>query len=123
MNRRSFIEKTALAAVGMSVPTIVPASVFGKNAPSNRITVGIIGTGRQGYGQNLQGTEQKAFGTKIPGLLDIADAQIVAACDVDSWRLNKAKETIEAHYAKNTSSGKYKACAIGRNRGRPAAWR
>ena len=112
MNRRNFIEKTALAAVGISVPTIVPASVFGKNAPSNRITVGIIGTGRQGYGQNLQGTEQKAFGAKIPGLLDIADAQIVAACDVDSWRLNKAKETIEAHYAKNAAKGTFKGCAI-----------
>ncbi len=111
MNRRNFLKNTTLATASVGFPTIVPASVFGKNAPSNRVTVGLIGTGRQGYGQNLQGAEQKSLGTKIPGLLDIADAQIVAACDVDSWRLNKAKTTIEDHYAKNTASGKYKGCA------------
>ncbi|MDF7820006.1 Gfo/Idh/MocA family oxidoreductase [Runella sp. MFBS21] len=111
MNRRHFIEKSSLAVASLGFPTIVPATVFGKNAPSNRVTVGLIGAGRQGYGQNLQGSEQKSLGTRIPGLLDIADAQIVAACDVDSWRLNKAKATIEEHYAKNTASGKYKGCA------------
>lgn len=110
MNRRNFLKNTGLATATVGLPTIVPASVFGKNAPSNRITVGLIGAGRQGYGQNLQGAEQKSLGTKIPGLLDIADAQIVAACDVDSWRLDKAKTTIEAHYAKNTPGGKYRGC-------------
>jgi myo-inositol 2-dehydrogenase / D-chiro-inositol 1-dehydrogenase len=110
MKRRDFLKNTGLTTAAMSLPTIVPASVFGKNAPSNRITVGVIGTGRQGFGQNLQGAG-KNDGTKIPGLLDIADAQVVAACDVDSWRLNKAKEVINAHYAKNTPNGKYKGCA------------
>ena len=112
MNRRNFIEKSSLAVASFGIPTIVPSSVFGKNAPSNRVTVGLIGTGRQGYGQNLQGSEQKLLGTKIPGLLDIADAQIVAACDVDSWRLNKAKATIEAHYAQKSPSGIYKGCSV-----------
>lgn len=111
MNRRNFLKNTGLATATVGLPTIVPASVFGKNAPSNRITVGLIGTGRQGYGQNLQGAEQKSLGTKIPGLLDIADAQIVAVCDTDSWRMDKAKKTIEAHYAKKTSSGSYKGCS------------
>ena len=111
MNRRSFIEKSSLAVAGLSFPTIVPASVFGKNAPSNRITVGMIGTGRQGFGQNLQGAELKMLSTKILGLLDIPDAQILAVCDVDSWRRDKAKTTVEAHYAKNAPNGKYKGCA------------
>jgi predicted dehydrogenase len=112
MNRRNFFGKTSVALAAVGFPTIVPASVFGKNAPSNRITVGIIGTGRQGFGQNLQGAEQKPPGSKIPGLLQMADAQILAACDVDSWRLNKAKEVIEAYYAKNTAGGIYKGCAV-----------
>ena len=60
----------------------------------------------------MQGSEQKLLGTKIPGLLDIAGAQIVAACDVDSWRLNKAKATIEAHYAQKSPSGIYKGCSV-----------
>ncbi len=111
LNRRNFIEKTSLAVASFGFPTIVPASVFGKNAPSNRVTVGMIGTGRQGFGQNLQGAEQKSLGTKIPGLLDIPEAQIVAVCDVDSWRMNKAKTTIEAHYAKHAPNETYKGCA------------
>ncbi len=44
ISRREFIG-CALSAI--AAPTIVPASVFGANAPSNRINVGFIGTGRQ----------------------------------------------------------------------------
>jgi myo-inositol 2-dehydrogenase / D-chiro-inositol 1-dehydrogenase len=116
MNRRHFLQQSSLAATALSAsavgfPTIVPASVFGKTAPSNRITVGLIGTGRQGYGQNLQGSDLKSLGTRVPGLLDVPDAQILAVCDVDSWRMNKAKTTIEAHYAKQAPGGTYKGCA------------
>jgi myo-inositol 2-dehydrogenase / D-chiro-inositol 1-dehydrogenase len=116
ISRRNFLKNTTLATASVGIPTIVPASVLGNNrsgvpAPSDRITVGLIGTGRQGYGQNLQGAMQKSLGIKIPGLLDIAEAQIVAVCDVDSWRMEKAKSTIEAHYANNTLGGKYKGCA------------
>ena len=111
MNRRNFIEKTAIAAVSFGMPTLIPASVFGKNAPSNRITVGMIGTGRQGFGQNLQGSDLKTIGARVPGMLEISDAQILAVCDVDSWRMVQAKTVVEAHYAKNSPGGKYKGCA------------
>ena len=111
MNRRNFIEKSSLAVAAMGIPTIVPASVFGKNAPSNRITVGMIGTGRQGLGQNMQGSDMKSIGTRVPGLLEIAEAQVVAVCDVDSWRMNRAKSTVEAYYAKNSSGGTFKGCS------------
>ncbi|OAI44237.1 hypothetical protein AYO42_05000 [Rhizomicrobium sp. SCGC AG-212-E05] len=43
INRRSVL-KTGLAA--FAAPAIVPSSVFGQNAPSNRITIGAIGIGR-----------------------------------------------------------------------------
>ncbi|MBC8032693.1 MAG: Gfo/Idh/MocA family oxidoreductase [Chitinophagaceae bacterium] len=111
MNRRTFLKNTGIITASMGIPAIVPSSVFGKNAPSNRITIGLIGTGRQGYGQNLQGAALQNLGTRIPGMLDIPDARILAVCDVDRWRMNKAKETIETHYGKNTSSGKYKGCS------------
>ncbi|TDE10547.1 Gfo/Idh/MocA family protein [Dyadobacter psychrotolerans] len=110
MNRRNFIEKSSLAIAAFGMPTIVPASVFGKNAPSNKITIGMIGTGRQGFGQNLQGSDMKSIGTRVPGLLDVNDAQVVAVSDVDSWRMNKAKTVIEAHYGKNSANGTYKGC-------------
>lgn len=124
MNRRHFLKHTGLAATAiptLGFPTIVPASVLGKShsyrhrgavpPPSDRITVGLIGTGRQGYGQNLQGADLKSIGTRVPGLLDVPDAQVLAVCDVDSWRMNRAKTTIESHYAKQSPTGNYKGCA------------
>ena len=61
----------------ISAPLVVPASVFGANAPSNRITIGVIGAGPKGIGgmKNFMGP---------------AGAQVVAVCDVQTeWR-NKA---------------------------------
>ncbi len=49
MNRRNFIEKTAISAAGIS---IIPRHVLGGNgfiAPSDRIQLGYIGTGKQIY--------------------------------------------------------------------------
>ncbi len=111
MNRRHFLKNSGLAAASIGIPSIVPSSVFGKFAPSNRINVGMIGLGRQGYGQNLQGSNLTNINGRLPGLLDIAEAQVVAISDVDSWRMNKAKETINNHYGKETAGGKYKGCA------------
>ena len=52
MKRRDFLKNTALTSATIAIPSIVPSSVFGKNAPSNRITVGFIGTGRQVFASN-----------------------------------------------------------------------
>ena len=65
--RRSFIGGALAAGIA---PTIVPASVFGANAPSNRITVGGIGVGGVGKWQ-------------LP-MIKEAGFEIVALCDVDS---------------------------------------
>jgi hypothetical protein len=50
LSRRDFLGNTIKTAIGtsiaMSFPSIVPSSVFGRNAPSNRINIGAIGTGR-----------------------------------------------------------------------------
>ena len=56
VTRRSFLKTSLKGAVGSSIiisgfPTIVPATVFGKNAPSNRINIGAIGNGRISRGQ------------------------------------------------------------------------
>ena len=50
MTRRGFLKRTAAAGASLAVPTIVPASVFGKSAPSNQTTVGSIGVGGRGSG-------------------------------------------------------------------------
>lgn len=72
-------------------------------APSNRVTVGCIGTGRQAVHAN------------IPGFMAEADAQIVAVCDVDGWRLDRAKAQVEQGYAKREPSGRYRGCTTFRD--------
>ena len=83
LSRRSFL-KTATAGVAGTfvVPLIVPSSVFGANAPSNRINVGAIGCGRQGRGV-------------MSGIMRNADTRIIAVCDLDSIRLTDAKTFTE----------------------------
>ncbi len=44
--RRGFLGAAGKGLLVAGFPTIVPASVFGAFAPSNRVNVGAIGTGR-----------------------------------------------------------------------------
>ena len=81
-SRRQFLKGTA-AAIGF--PTIVPASVFGQNAPSNRITMGVVGWGMQGPGNT------GAF-------MNEEDCQVVAACDLDKKHLETAIGVINKKY-------------------------
>lgn len=89
-SRRSFLRKTTAAAcVAVGTPQIVRSAVLGgdgQTAPSNRITVGFIGTGSHGYGHNL------APYLKHP------DAQVIAACDVDGNHLTRAQNRINRHH-------------------------
>lgn len=80
------------ASLGLAggFPAIVPATVFGQRAPSNRITVGAIGTGRISRGHDL------------PGLWKHDLAQIVAVCDLDSTRVQDAKTLVNGYYAKRS---------------------
>lgn len=89
-NRRSLIKASLGTAVAAGFPAIVPASVFGQNAPSNRITIGAIGYGRIGRDAD------------VPSVLRHDIAQIVAVCDIDKGRLADGKKRIEDHYSKKT---------------------
>lgn len=107
VSRREFLRRqAALVGAALAGPLVLPGRVLGlggAGAPSNRITVGVIGTGRQSTYAN------------IPGFLREPDAQIVALCDVDSWRLNQARKQVEDHYAKDTESGRFRGCATYRD--------
>ena len=96
VSRRRFLGSMAIAAG--AGPMIVPRSVFGNAAPSNRIGIGMIGVGRQTVSYNLN-----AF-------LQNPDTHVVAVCEADAWRLAEAKKRVEAHYAKRAASGSYKGC-------------
>ncbi len=41
-------------------------------------------------------------------MLSNPDLQLVAVCDVDEWRLNDARDTVETAYAAETKRGNYK---------------
>ncbi len=93
--RRRFLGQAITASVGaMSVPYLIPASALGLAntvAPSNRITVGMIGVGRQVLAYNL------------PFFMSQPDCEVVALCDVDRWRLEVTEQRTASYYgeAKN----------------------
>ncbi len=91
ISRRKFLETSVKATAVSSFvlsgfPTIVPNTVFGKNAPGNRINVGAIGTGRISRVHDL------------PGIWNSADAQIVAVCDLDTKRAEEGKVLVNEYY-------------------------
>lgn len=87
INRRSFIKKTSATALATAaIPSIVPSSVFGKNAPSNRIQVGQIGCGRIARVHDMPGTMQHEV------------AQMIAVCDVDQNRTKDGKKLVDNYY-------------------------
>jgi predicted dehydrogenase len=86
--RRNFLKLGAAAALGF--PSIVPSSVFGQTAPSNRINVGAIGVGRISRGHDL------------PGIWQFEHARIMAVCDLDAKRVEAGKTLINGYYSKKT---------------------
>jgi predicted dehydrogenase len=67
LSRRRFLNAGALA---LAAPMIIPSRVFGKDAPSKKITVGVIGTGSKGTGG-------------MRNFMACSSAQVVAVCDVN----------------------------------------
>ncbi len=94
MSRRKALGVAAAAVGGSAVaagfPSIVPAAVLGPDAPSKRINVGAIGTGRISRTHDM------------PGVWKYDDARIVAVCDLDSRRMEDAKALVNGYYAKKT---------------------
>jgi predicted dehydrogenase len=103
MKRRKFIMNTVSAATGAIIlPEIIPASVIGKNPPSDKINIGQIGFGRIAMTHDLAET------------LRYDVARVVAVADFDSNRLASGKQFIENYYSKQSGSANavtVKACS------------
>jgi len=102
MNRRNFIKAAAAAAVA---PTIVPASVFARPAPSDTLQFGCIGVGRQG-----QGDMQELIYRGLE-----SGARVRAVCDADSHRLQDAQWLAEKIYTLETGQDAAKSVAAYRD--------
>jgi predicted dehydrogenase len=94
VSRRNFLTTSALGIAGaitlpaFGVPSIVPASVFGANAPSNRINIGAVGMGRISRSHD------------VPEIIKYAKANIMAVCDADSKRMLDGKKLVNDYYSK-----------------------
>ena len=90
--RRTFLQTAAAGAMTVSgFPSVVPSSVLGGDgnvSPSERITLGLIGTG------NINGQHREAF-------LAEKDARIVAVCDPVMDRRRAARDRINQAYGGN----------------------
>ncbi|MDO6820968.1 Gfo/Idh/MocA family protein [Zobellia sp. 1_MG-2023] len=96
MERRKFINRTALSTAALvGFPSIVPAHVLGKNAPSNKINIGQIGCGRIARSHDIHDT------------IRFDQANYLAVCDLDSKRAGDAKLLVDGFYQKKTGKAKY----------------
>ncbi len=85
ISRRRFLGATSLL---LAAPSIVSTRVLGRGGqppPSERIALGVVGWGMQGPGNTSQ-------------FLNLADCQVVAACDLDKNHLQAAVKAINSHY-------------------------
>ena len=96
MNRRNYLKKSLTGTAGaFCVPTIVPSTVFGQDAPSNKINIGQIGFGRIAQGHDLPETMKH----------DVS--RVIAVCDVDRRRKEDGKRFIEQWYQENKQREKF----------------
>jgi len=84
ISRRQFLVTSAAVLWGSRL----------RAAPSERVTIGMIGTGSHGVAMNLR------------NFLPQRDAQIVAVCDVDRQRMERARDLVNEKYG-NTDCAIY----------------
>ena len=87
-SRRSFLKQSVAVSALYAAPTIVPSSALGRDgatAPSERITLGVIGIGpRCTY--------------DLQAMLKLSDVQCVAIADVQESRRQAGKKLVDDHY-------------------------
>ena len=101
--RRQFLRGTAAFAAAAAFPRVVPARALGAGgavAPSERLTLGIIGLGKLGRESHLS------------SYLGKSQVQVVALNDVETGRLEQSKRHADEVYAKAYGEGKYASAAM-----------
>jgi predicted dehydrogenase len=86
LSRRDLLKRTAAAVAAMSLPSLVPSTVFGRSAPSNRIHLAAIGCGGRGTSD--------CGGAFLP----LDDVRFVAACDCRRSRREAFARMADNHY-------------------------
>ncbi|MCQ2395524.1 MAG: Gfo/Idh/MocA family oxidoreductase [Kiritimatiellae bacterium] len=81
LSRRGFLA----AGAGFGLFNLVPSRVLGATAPSNRVAMAMIGIGWQGGGN-------------MNSFLSCDDVQVLAVCDVNTAKMERAKDTVDNRY-------------------------
>lgn len=97
ISRRNFLKNAAIVSSFFIVPRHVLGGA-GHIAPSDKITLGFIGCGKQSGGLRSR-------------FFNLKEAQIVAACDVYAGKLERFITANNALYAEATGQSGYKATA------------
>lgn len=95
VDRRTFLKSAAAASAAAAFPAVVPSTVLaasGNNAPSNRITLGMIGAGGRGV-------------DVVKDFLRRDTVQVLAVCDVDKAHLKPVVESVNRHYGNSDCAG------------------
>lgn len=87
-SRRALFRRTALAGLALGLPTFIPGRLFGAEAPSRRIALGMIGCGGQGR-------------TDCTNFLGQSQARVVAVCDADRAKAETLKKKVDQTYGDN----------------------
>ena len=82
ISRRQFVKGSAAAVAALGFPTLIPSTVLGAN---DRIAIGCIGVGSMGT-QNMR------------SFLAEKSCRVVAVCDVQQARVQKAKAHVDQKY-------------------------
>jgi predicted dehydrogenase len=96
LSRRQFLGAAALA------PLVVTSPVRGKEAPSERITLGFIGVGTMGRGH-------------LGSFLNFPEVEVLAVCDVVEERREDARRRVLDHAAKSKDKGSSRRCSSHRD--------
>ncbi len=105
LSRRDFLKTTAVFGAAQ----IVPASVLGANAPSNRINVGVIGTGTRGI-PDMQ-VFMRNDDVQIMAISDVNTASYGYRNETKLMGREPALEIANAYYAGKTRSGRSQGVA------------
>ncbi len=110
LSRRRFLGRAAAAATALAAPQVIPGAALGlddRPAPSERITLALIGCGNQGWND-------------IHAFLGDDRVQVIAVCDVNRespgyWNgtvRGRAvlKRVVEERYADRRASGQFSGC-------------
>ena len=90
ISRRHFFKQAAAASTVFAVPNIMTGPLFGTEAPSNRVAVGLIGCGNIGTNYHL------------PTITQMADLRVVAVADAYRSRREATAAKLNGIYGAGT---------------------